>query len=147
MSKAFTKEDDAGLQPVSTERAAAHAPMTHMGHAALVERLSAARATGNATAAATIERQLAAGTLAPPVDPGVAGLGAEVTVRDARGCERVVRLVTSGEVGLVDHGATAASPMGAAIVGGRVGDVVEIQRGGAAGEVTITRIVWRDEAG
>ena len=142
MSKAFTKEDDAGLQPVATERVAAHAPMTHLGRAVLVERLSAARAAGDATGAAAIEKQLAGGTIAAPVDPGMAGLGAEVTVRDAGGRERVVRLVTSGEVGLMDHGATPASPMGAAVVGGRVGDVVEIERGGARGEVTITRIVW-----
>jgi transcription elongation factor GreA len=111
----------------------------------LVERLSEAKAAGDSTGAAAIEKQLAASTISPPVDPLVAGLGAEVTVRDARGRERVVRLVTSSEVGLVDHGATPASPMGAAVLGGRVGDVVEIEEGGAAGEVTITRIVWPGE--
>ena len=142
MSKAFTKEDDAGLQPVSPERVAGHAPMTHLGHAVLGERLSEASAAGDATGAAAIERQLAAGMIGPPVDRSVAALGAEVTVRDGGGRERVVRLVTSGEVGLVPHGATPASPIGAAIVGGRVGDVVEIEGGGARGEVTIMRIVW-----
>ena len=144
MSKAFTREDDAGLQPVSTERISAPAPVTHMGRAALSERLSTARAEGNIASAASIEKQLATSTIAPPVDPRVAGLGAEVTVRDASGRERVVCLVTSGEVGLVQHGATPASPLGAAVVGGRVGDVVEIRSGG---EVTITRIVWPGAAG
>jgi transcription elongation GreA/GreB family factor len=121
--------------------------MTHLGRAVLQERRSVATAAGDTTVAAAIEKLLAAGAIAPPVDPLVAGLGAEVTVRDARGRERVVRLVTSGEVGLVDHGATPASPMGAAVIGGRVGDVVEIEGGGAAGEVTITRIAWPDRAG
>jgi len=142
VSKAFTKEDDAGLQPVATERPSAHTPITRMGYAALDGRLSTARAAGDAAAVAAIEKQLAAGTIAPPLDPLVAGLGAEVTLRDDDGRERVVRLVTSGEVGVVPDGATPASPIGAAVVGGRVGDVVEIPGRGPRGEITITRIAW-----
>lgn len=73
-----------------------------------------------------------------PEDPSVASLGAEVTLRDASGRERLVRLVTPAEVGLVPNGASPASPMGAAVAGARVGDVIQL----AAGEVTVAGIAW-----
>jgi regulator of nucleoside diphosphate kinase len=142
VSKAFTREDDAGLQPVSPERPAVHAPITPLGRAALIERLSAAKAGGDAVGAAALEDRLAVGTIPPPPDPEVVGLGAEVTLRDARGRERVVRLVTPAEVGLVDHGATPTSPIGAAVLGARLGDVVEVEGGAAVGELTVARVSW-----
>ena len=147
MSKAFTREDDAGLQPVASDRPVAHAPITPLGRAALSERLSAAKAGGDDREAAALENRLAVGTIPPPPDPRMVGLGAEVTLRDAHGRERVVRLITPAEVGLVDHGATPTSPIGAAVLGARLGDVVEVEGGAAVGELTIARIVWPGETG
>lgn len=139
MSKAFTREDDEGLTPVGSERAAAHVLLTPMGRAALRAKL----ATADAAEAAAIAARLAAGVAPPPHDPQVAGLGAEVTLRDDRGRERVVRLVTPDEVGLVERGASPSSPIGAAIVGVRAGDDVELP-GGA--ELVVVRVAWPGDA-
>ena len=87
---------------------------------------------------ADLEVRLAAGIVALRDDPSMASLGAEVTLRDARGRRRVVCLVTPGEVGLVPHGASPTSPIGAAVAGARVGDTIEL----ASGEVTVVAIAW-----
>jgi transcription elongation GreA/GreB family factor len=137
MSKAFTRENDAGLEPVRGDAPAA-APQTRMGRARLVELLAGARLAGDATRVHDLEASLAAGIVVAQDDASVASLGAEITLRDARGGKRVVRLVTAGEVGLVPHGASPASPIGAAVAGARVGDTIEL----ASGEVTVVAIAW-----
>lgn len=136
MSKAFTREDDAGPEPVHASAPAA--PHTRMGRARLLELLAQANVAGDAAQATDLEGRLAAGIVAAPDDPSVASLGAEVTLRDARGRKRVVRLVTPGEVGLVPHGASPASPIGAAVAGARVGDALDL----ASGEATVVAIAW-----
>jgi hypothetical protein len=137
VSKAFTREDDNGLEPVAPS-ASAPTPYTRMGRACLLERLTEASKAGGAVPPSDIESILAAGTVASPEDPSVASLGAEVTLRDDSGRERIVRLVTPAEVGLVPHGASPTSPIGAAVAGSRVGDVIEL----AAGDVTVAVIAW-----
>ncbi len=137
MSKAFTREDDAGLEPVR-QNASAAGPQTRMGRARLVDLLAEARLSGDAAHVADLEASLAAGIVAACDDASIASLGAEVTLRDVRGRKRVVRLVTPGEVGLVPYGASPTSPVGAAVAGARVGDTIEL----ASGEVTVVAIAW-----
>jgi transcription elongation GreA/GreB family factor len=137
VSKAFTREDDAGLEPIR-ESATAAAPQTRMGRARLVELLAAARRAGDAAHVADLEVRLAGGIVAIRDDASVASLGAEVTLRDARGRKRVVRLVTPREVGLVPHGASPTSPIGAAVAGARVGDTIDL----ASGEAIVVAIAW-----
>jgi transcription elongation GreA/GreB family factor len=143
VSKAFTREDDAGLTPVASERAVSHGPLTAMGRAALRAKLAAVKAGGDradATAeAASVEARLLGGLVPPPEDRAIAALGAEVTLRDAAARERIVRLVTADEVGLVERGASPISPIGAAVVGAREGDEVELP-GGV--ELTVARVAW-----
>lgn len=138
MSKAFTREDDAGLEPPKADRSASHAPHTRMGRAVLCEQLALARAAGERARVADLEARLEAGTIPSTEDSTVASLGAEVTLRDSNGRERVVRLVTAGEVGLVPRGASPTSPVGSAVAGARVGDVVELE----SGESTVVGIDW-----
>jgi transcription elongation GreA/GreB family factor len=137
VSKAFTREDDAGFEPVR-QNASAAAPHTRMGRARLVDLLAEARLAGDAARVADLEACLAAGIVAARDDASIASLGAEVTLRDARGSKRVVRLVTPGEVGLIPYGASPTSPIGAAVAGARVGETIEL----ASGEVTVVAIAW-----
>jgi transcription elongation GreA/GreB family factor len=65
-----------------------------------------------------------------------------VTLRDSRGCERVVVLVTADEVGHVAGGASAASPLGHAIMGAREGELVELVGPRGAEEWKVERITW-----
>ena len=109
-----------------------------MGYAQLIIQRDRATTTGDAARIAELEASLAAGTLEPPADSGVAALGAEITLRDARGYVRVVRLVTAGEVGLVPRGASPASPVGAAVLGARVGQDVELE----GAELSVVKIAW-----
>jgi transcription elongation factor GreA len=61
------------------------------------------------------------------VEEGVAALGAEVTFADEDGGdERTVSLVHSLEASLAEGKISVESPLGAALVGGRAGDVVEM---------------------
>ena len=142
MSKAFTKEDDAGLTPASSDRPSLHAPHTAMGRDALRAKLDAAEKLGDAAEVASLQMKLAAGLVAPPEHPDVASLGAEVTLRAADGRARVVRLVTADEVGLVERGASPTSPIGAAVVGACVGDEIELP-GGA--QLVVQAIAWPSE--
>lgn len=139
MSKAFTREDDGGLSPISTDRASLHASHTPMGRAALQTKLEAALRDEMAAEAARLQLQLASGTVPGPEDRQVASLGAEVSLRGPRGLARIVRLVTADEVGLVDRGASPTSPIGAAVVGARVGDEVELP-GGV--QLVVESIAW-----
>lgn len=140
MSKAFTREDDAGLEapPTGVARPHARAPRTAMGAKLLRAELERARSEGDAERIALLEGKLAAGLVPPPEDPRIASLGAEVTLRDARGRERVVRIVTPDEVGLVPSGASPTSPLAHAVVGAREGDTVEL----GPQELVVAKIDW-----
>jgi transcription elongation factor GreA len=141
VSRAFTREEDLGLQPIP-EHPPARTPMTRMGACRLREELEEARLAGDHDAASEIEQRLTAGILPVPDDPRVAALGAEVTLRDDEGRERIVRLVTPEEVGLVVGGASVGSPLGAAVAGKTVGDAVEIQTPKGIAEVVVVAITW-----
>jgi transcription elongation GreA/GreB family factor len=106
---------------------------------ALRGRLEGATARGDAAEVQTLTERIAGAVVLEPEDRSVAALGAEVTLRDAAGKERVVRLVTPDEVGLVERGASPSSPIGSAVAGKRAGDDVELP-GGV--ELAVVRIAW-----
>jgi transcription elongation factor GreA len=142
MSKAFTREDDAGLEPPQTPKPRARPPLTPMGAQLLQAERDRALQEGDGGRVEAIEARLASGVIPPPEDPGIVALGAEVTLRDARGQERVMRIVTPDEVGMVPGGASAASPLARALVGAREGASVEIGGPFAERELVIVKIAW-----
>ena len=138
MSKAFTREEDEGLTPVAP-RAVGHGAVTPMGMSALRGKLEGATARGDVAEVEALTARIAGAAVLEPEDRAVASLGAEVTLRDAGGKERVVRLVTPDEVGLVERGASPSSPIGSAVAGKRVGDDLV---GPGADERAVVRIGW-----
>ena len=62
----------------------------------------------------------------PPCAPGVISIGSRVAVRDADGRTRRFVLVSSVEAGIVPGGVSTVSPVGAALLGRRVGDAVRV---------------------
>jgi transcription elongation factor GreB len=145
MSKAFTREadddaDDAGARPLGVELpAGVKNYVTPAGAARLhaeIERLEQRErpaAAGDARALREIERRLSflAGRLAAMevIDParqpaGRVLFGATVTVRAEGGGERTYRLVGVDEADPGRGDVSFRSPIAAALLGARAGDVV-----------------------
>lgn len=156
MSKAFTKDDDdAGFLPPPTSRRAHGGHLTPIGARLMTEAVAAARARLTAMAPddpsraiheATVARYaaiLAAGDVLPPGRGDEVALGAEVRVREAKGPERTVVIVTPDEVGVVPGGCSATSPIGHALLGARVGDEVEIRKPAGTERVTVKGVRFR----
>lgn len=75
------------------------------------------------------------------VDTGdVVGIGKHVTVEDENGNERRYRLVSSHEVNASQGYISDKSPIGAAFMGARAGDVVEAQTPGRARRFKIIHV-------
>jgi transcription elongation factor GreA len=68
------------------------------------------------------------------------GIGKHVTVLDEAGKERTYRLVSSHEVNATAGNISDKSPIGAALMGARAGDVVEAQTPGRARRLTIVKV-------
>jgi len=68
------------------------------------------------------------------------GIGKTVTVRDEAGNERTYRLVSSHEVNASQGSISDRSPIGAALMGARSGDVVEAQTPGRVRTFTILSV-------
>jgi transcription elongation GreA/GreB family factor len=66
--------------------------------------------------------------------------GAEVSVRDPEGKERVVVVASADEIGLVPHAASATSPMARALMGAHPGDVVEFSGPRGPEELTVVDV-------
>jgi transcription elongation GreA/GreB family factor len=135
MSKAFTKEDDAGGTEVTSSSPVAlpSAPfrLTLRG----AERLRAAsdaRVRG-ALPFAEIVSEL-------PSEPERAVLGATVEVRTSAGEARHYELVSSEERALTGEGCSLASPLGRALLGARVGDVREVRLPSGPEELEVVAI-------
>lgn len=113
MSKAFTKEDDAGgfLPPKAASASVPAGPFR-------VTATGAARLPEDVLARAEV--------LPPQTRPSRAALGVTVHVRTGDGEERSYRLVTSEEHALLGDGVSVASPLGRALLGAEVGDVREL---------------------
>jgi transcription elongation GreA/GreB family factor len=152
MSRAFTREsdDDPGTLP---ERPVSSHPnlVTPTGLAAieaqvksLGSELLAARASGDSTQRARIERDLryftrrlaTARVVAPATDPDRVRFGVQVTLRNASGVEQSFRLVGEDEADAAHGLLSWVSPLGQALLGHEVGDTVRFQ----TGELEILRL-------
>ena len=133
MSKAFFKEDtvpDEG--PTLAPRPSEPLPLTPLGRARLVAERASIDPKGEAkiTRRLTLERILATTFVREPaLHDGGAGFGCTLVVEDPRGTRRTYMLVGPDEVdaarGLISEG----SPLGEILLGRKVGDVVELERG------------------
>ena len=148
MSRAFVKEGDG--EAVLPERAVSLHPnfVTANGLAQIEERvraLEAARgaarkaardgaAAQDAAALSTIERDLrywtqrkaSARLVTPAPDPEVVRFGVAVTLHDAAGATRVLRIVGEDEADPARGLVSWASPAAEALLGARVGDEVRV---------------------
>ena len=150
MSKAFTREGDEGGH---IARSRPHAgPVTAMGARLARERLAdlsarLERARGpEERALLEVERERIAVVATAPVGHAAASardvvaFGAEVSVRDPEGKERVVVVASADEIGLVPHAASATSPMARALMGAHPGDVVEFSGPRGPEELTVVDV-------
>ena len=152
MSRAFTREsdDDPGTLP---ERPVSPHPnlVTPNGLAAIEARVraleserAAARASGDSTQRARIERDLryytqrlaTARVVAPAAAPDRVRFGVEVTLRNEGGHEQSFRLVGEDEADAAHGLLSWVSPLGQALLGHEPGDTVRFQ----AGELEILRL-------
>ena len=152
MSRAFTREsdDDPGTLP---ERPVSSHPnlVTPNGFAAIeamvksLEReLVAARASGDSTERARIERDLryftrrlaTARVIAPATAPDRVRFGVQVKLRNERGVEQSFRLVGEDEADAAHGLLSWVSPLGQALLGHEPGDTLRFQ----TGELEILRL-------
>jgi transcription elongation GreA/GreB family factor len=145
MSRAFTREsdDDPGTLP---ERPVSSHPnlVTPNGLAAIeamvrsLEReLVAARAGGDSTQRARIERDLryftrrlaTARVVAPATAPDRVRFGVQVTLRNESGVEQSFRLVGEDEADAARGLLSWVSPLGQALLGHEPGDTLRFQNG------------------
>jgi len=150
MSKAFTREDEASHG--SAGRSRPHAgPVTAMGARLARERLAdlsarLERASGaEERALLEVERERIAVVATAPVGHAAASgdvvaFGAQVSVRDPEGKERVVIVASADEIGLVPHAASATSPLARALMGAHPGDVVEFSGPRGPEELTVVDV-------
>jgi transcription elongation factor GreB len=141
MSKAFTSEenDEAPIAGRAVERAARGAlrPITPEGYARLQQQLSqlveqgALKPDADASLkhrAALLEATLESVSSVERVVDGTARLGSVVAVDEAGAGRRVYTLVGPDEVDVRAGRVSALSPLGAALLGKRAGDEVEVER-------------------
>ncbi len=138
MSKAFTKEDDAGgvEVPTSASFVVPPGPFRLTAHGAVL----LARA---AESDARLRDAFARAEVLPALEvtPEVAALGVTVVVENGSGEARQYRLVSPEERALVGDGCSLQSPLGRALLGGRVGETREVSTPRGAEELTITALV------
>jgi transcription elongation GreA/GreB family factor len=151
MSKAFTREDEGGLH-AGAARSRAHAgPITPIGARLARERMAELsarleRASGaEERAVLEVERERVAAVVSAPVGHSAAqgdvvAFGAQVSVRDPEGRERVVVVASADEIGLVPHAASATSPIARALLGAHAGDVVEFNGPRGLEELTVVEV-------
>lgn len=143
MSKAFTKEDDDAPVP-ATRRRGVPVPepnfMTAAGVQAAraeIERLG--RDGADPDRIRELADHLATAQVIAPEDRDVVGLGAAVTVEDESGKRTTYRLVGAIEADPKRGWLSWQTPIANALWGARVGDAIELPRGG---EVQIIAIVY-----
>ncbi len=125
VSKAFTKEDeDAGFtSPAPRQHRSAR--LTAYGARVMREQLAALSREHAARRAERLGELLDGAEIVTPAGGERAALGARVRFRLESGREREVTLVTPDEVGLVPSAVSIASPLARALIGARVGEIVE----------------------
>jgi transcription elongation GreA/GreB family factor len=152
MSKAFTKDGDDSGVGAAPSRGRTHAgPVTPMGARIARERLAAVStklehaSSPEERALLEVEREriavVATAPVGPPAPQGdVVAFGAEVSVRDPVGKERVVLVASTDEIGLVPHAASTTSPIARALLGAHPGDVVEFSGPRGVEELTVVDV-------
>lgn len=144
MAKAFFKEDtvpDEG--PTLAPRPSEPVPITAAGRARLVaERASIdAKDEAKQTRRLALDRILATTFVREAsLHEGGAGFGCSVEVEDERGKRRLYTLVGPDEVDPARGLISERSPLGEALVGRKVGDVVEIERGEDVVELVVRAV-------
>ena len=142
MSKAFTKEDDdAPVVPPRLRGAPVPVPnfVTAAGlRAARAELDELARERGTSERARELTAHLETAQQAPPPDDrAVVGFGASVTIETAAGKRTTYRLVGAIEADVKRGWLSWQSPVATALWNARVGDAIELPRGGGAVVVAI----------
>jgi transcription elongation factor GreB len=146
VSKAFTREDDVPL-PVLPERRTQSGPrpLTSEGHARFVAERKALE--GQASAGADERRReldaLLERAVVAPTDAGADGravLGAWIEVEDGEGERRLLRLVGADEADARGGLVRVDSPLGAALLGRRAGELVVVERPRDTVELRLVRV-------
>ncbi len=143
MSKAFTKEDDDAPVP-SARRRGVPVPVPNFMTAAGVQAARAelerlGREAGDPDRIRELSDHLATAQVVAPEDRDVVGLGAAVTVEDESGKRTTYRLVGAIEADPKRGRLSWQTPIANALWGARVGDAIELPRGG---EVQIVAIAY-----
>lgn len=142
MSKAFTKEDDdAPVEPARPRGIPVPVPnfVTATGlRAARAELDQLGRAGGNADRIRELTAHVETAQVAPIGDRDVVGLGATVVIEDGSGKRSTYRIVGAIEADVKRGWLGWQSPVASALWSSRVGDVVELPRGGEAEIILIS---------
>ncbi|MDB4956788.1 MAG: gramicidin synthase [Myxococcales bacterium] len=142
MSKAFTKEDD-DAPNVSPRKRGAPIPepnfVTARGLAAARAELDELmRASGDPDRIRELSDHLATAQIVGPTDRAIVGLGASVTVEDEAGKRTTYRIVGAIEADPKRGWLSWQTPIANALWDARVGDSVELPRGGEVEIVDLT---------
>lgn len=126
MSRAFVKDaDDDAPEPRVVSKSESHL-ITASGLEDLKKELAAARDEGRkAELQSWVDSAIVAD---PPKDPGVAAFGAKVTVSGAADSDQTFEIVGEREMNASAGKVTVGSPLGATLLGARVGDEVVWRR-------------------
>ena len=136
MSRAFTKEreDDIPEPVIDSHVAGVPVPVTPAGRSLLEEQLNRAQSPAERK---RIENRIAdIVVLEPPADRSVVAFGATVDVRVEGVGPRRFTIVGADEADIPAGRISAHSPLGSALLGARVGDVVTWHR--PVGDVAVT---------
>lgn len=141
MSKAFLPDDAPTPEVVPPPRTET-LPVTARGHRELLEARREAEARGDAHAMARLDGILGSvEVIASTLDPrGGAGFGCALEVEDENGVQKCYELVGPDEIDAPRGRISLASPLGTRLRGARVGDVVELERGGEVIELTVRKV-------
>lgn len=143
VSKAFTKEDDAAPVPPARRRGVPVPEPNYMTaagvQAARAELEQLAQSGGDPDRIRELSDHLATAQVVGPDDPETVGLGAAVTIEDESGNRTTYRLVGAIEADPKRGRLSWQSPIANALWGARVGDAIELPRGG---EVEIVAIAY-----
>lgn len=142
VSKAFTKEDDDAPVP-AVRRRGVPVPVPNVMTAAGVQAARAelerlGRDGSDPERIRELSDHLATAQVVAPEDRDVVGLGAAVTVEDETGERTTYRLVGAIEADPKRGWLSWQTPIANALWGARVGDAVELPRGGEVQIVAIT---------